>query len=504
MSAPIRPGTTIEGFRVGALIGSGSRGAVYEATQISLERPVALRLLGPDDLSDSAGERRLLEQQRAAAAFHHPGVVPVYEAGSWGEGRFVASRFVRGQTFEQVLEAGRLSREEMNAILDQVESTLAAVHAAGLVHGRVSARNVLIDATGGPLLADLGLGGEGSADADRIALGGMRDRAELGPHRRFSAPELSGRRRYAFLGLSALSALAVAIALLVGSGSAGEDPAAEPPPDVARGTEAIGSKLATSSPGSVGCARQPGPNTPACTLAQVTLGGRSARVPADGVIRRWAVRDATGAIALQVIGVRNGRMFLRSFSRVESVHDRGPHAFDTEIEVERGDLVGVTLTPGASIGLRRDGSESAALRLSGTAPYAPAKVSTTKIGGELQLRVDVDEGATPRLEQLRGSRAAEAPDGAALAVQVIEAPGGDTYRAELTGVGDALTIDTYADGRRIARSTVTDVRPDGRLLAFEQCGFPYGFCLRWLNAGDPQPVVHGYAIAADGSLRLIG
>ena len=501
MPSPIQPGATISGFRVGRLIGSGSCGAVYEATQVSLERPAALRLLDAADLEGFADEGRFLDQQRAAAAFHHPGVVPVYEAGAWDGGRFVATRFVRGQTLERVLGAGRLSRGELIAVIDQVESTVTAVHGVGLVHGRISARNVIIEEDGRVLLTDLGLGAERSADDDRAAIAGLRERAELAPRAR---PDSAGRRRYAFPALAVLSALAVGTGLLVGSGSAGEDPDTQPPPAVAEGAEPLGSELAAGSLSSIGCARQPGLNTPACTLAQVSLGGRSARVRAGGVIRRWAVRDATGALALQVIGFSGDRMFLRSFSRVESVHDRAPHAFDTEIEVERGDLIGVTLTPGASIGLRPGGDGSTAMRVSGTAPYAPAEVRTTRVAGEMQLRVDVEEGARARLEQLNGKEAQRAPAGAALAMQVIEAPRGDAYRTELTRVGDALMIDTYGDGGRISRATVGDARTDGRLLAFEQCGFPHGFCLRWLNDGDSEPVVHGYAVTADGSLRLIG
>ncbi len=94
----MRQGEVIGGFRVGRLIGRGSRGAVYEALQLSLERPVALRLLEPGDFDGAEDESRFLSQSRIAAALHHPAIVPTSEAGVWEGGRFLASRYIRGRT----------------------------------------------------------------------------------------------------------------------------------------------------------------------------------------------------------------------------------------------------------------------------------------------------------------------------------------------------------------------------------------------------------------------
>lgn len=491
-------GGGIGGFRVGRLIGRGSRGAVYEALQLSLDRPVALRLLERGDFVDAEDESRFLAQQRIAASLHHPGIVPTYEAGEWGEGRFVATRYVRGRTLAELIERGEVSRNHAAAIRKQIGVALDAAHAVGLVHGRVSAENVLIDRDGSALLPDLGLGRAGTAERDRAAL------AELGVLIDRGVAEHRSRRPLA-PALAALAALAVAAGIAVATGSAGEDPSAEQPPAVAAGADALGSDLASGPAASIGCAAEPDPNTPVCTLSQESIDGRTAQVPADGVIRGWAVRNATGELALQVIGRRRGRTFLRSFSQVESVPDRSPHAFETEIRVQRGDLVGVTLAPGAAIGARSAGEGTEALRWGGTLPYSPERAKPSRSPEELLLRIDVEPGARPGLVQLTGRDAANAPAGAALAAQLARAPGGRAVRIELTRVGDDLTIDSFASGRRLARAGVGAAEAGGRLLSFEvQCGFRHGFCLRWLNEDESEPIIHAYRLTPSGSFRQIG
>ncbi len=498
--SPVAARGGIGGFRVGRLIGRGSRGAVYEAMQLSLDRPVALRLLEPGDFADAEDERRFLVQQRIAASLHHPGIVPTFEAGEWGEGRFVATRYVRGRTLAELIERGEVSRKQAASIRTQLGVALDAAHAAGLVHGRVSAQNVLIDRDGSALLPDLGLGRAGSVERDRAAL------AELGEliERRVSERRRP-RRHPSTPALAGVAALALAAGIAVANGSDGDDPSAEPAPAVAAGAEALGSDLAAGPAASIGCAAEPDSNTPVCTLSQVSIDGRSAEVPEDGVIRGWAVRDATGDLALQVIGRRRGRTFLRSFSQYESVGDGAPHAFATEIRVERGDLVGVTLAPGAEVGARSAGEGTEALRWGGTLPYSPERAQPSRSSEELLLRIDIEPGARPELVQLTGRDAEDAPAGAVLAAQLARAPGGGAVRIELTRVGDELTIDSFRSGRRLARADVGGAAADGRLLSFEvQCGFRHGFCLRWLNEGESEPIIHAYRLTPSGSFRQIG
>jgi len=490
----VRQGEVIGGFRVGRLIGRGSRGAVYEALQLSLERPVALRLLEPGDFDGAEDESRFLSQSRIAAALHHPAIVPTYEAGVWEGGRFLASRYIRGRTLAVAMAAGDVPAERADPITDALADALAAAHGAGLVHGRVNADNVLIDRAGNALLPDLGLGRAGTAQGDLAALEELRAELASGA----TAPRHRARRLF----VPAVAALAViaAGAAIVASGSADQDVSAEAPPPVAAGAEPSGSDLAPGSASSVGCASEPSPNTPVCTFAQT-----SAPVRVDGAIRSWAVRNASGDLSLQVVGERGGRIFIRSFSQFESVPDLAPHAFATDVRVERGDVVGVTLAPGAAIGTRPAADGAVASRWSGTLPLSPERTRAAELDAELLLRVDVEAGGRPDLTQLSGRAAEAAPSGAALAAQVVRAPGGLIFRVELTRAGDELTVDSNREGRRFARAVVEGAELDGQLLSFiSDCGFRHGLCLRWQNDGDPGPVVHAYRLTERGTFRQIG
>ena len=74
------PGTTFAGYRIEELVGRGGMGVVYRASDLSLEPPVALKLLAPD-WPRPAFRDRFLRESRLAAALDHPNMVPIYDAG---------------------------------------------------------------------------------------------------------------------------------------------------------------------------------------------------------------------------------------------------------------------------------------------------------------------------------------------------------------------------------------------------------------------------------------
>jgi hypothetical protein len=487
------PGTVIGGFRIDRLIGRGSDGAVYEATQLSLDRTVALRLLEPAYFGDPGALTRFEAQQLLSASLHHPSIVPTYEAGEWEGGRFVATRFIRGRSLEnllgnEALPAGR-SGDPLAPIADALETALDV----GLVHGRINARNVLMDAAGNLHLADLGLSRPGSAAGDREALANLESGVVRGR---------DGRRRrsiaVASIGVAAIAVIAVALLVAGGSGD-NDDPNGDPPPPVAAATVPLGSALAPGPVQSTGCAGEPGPNTPACTLGQSTISGKQVEVRRAGVIRRWAVRGASGDLTLQVIGQRHGKVFLRGFSQVERVSDLGPHAFETDVSVRAGDRIAVLLAPGAAVGVRLGAARTLALRRDGSVPFEPQQRESSGLEGELMLRADIEPGARPALQQITGMQAVNAPSGSTLGSLVMSPASGGAVRVEVVRTGDAIVVDGFRGRQRLARAEVAAAESDGKLLALENgCGFRQGFCLRWLNQGDSLPVLHAYRLARDG------
>jgi Protein kinase domain len=158
MIALISSGATFAGYRVETLVGRGGMGVVYRATDLSLERPVALKLIAPELANDERFRARFLREPRLAASLDHPSVVPIYEAGEHEGQLYLAMRYVEGSDLKTLLEREeRLAPERSLSILAQIADALDAAHRRGLVHRDVKPGNVLLDDDGHAYLTDFGI-----------------------------------------------------------------------------------------------------------------------------------------------------------------------------------------------------------------------------------------------------------------------------------------------------------------------------------------------------------
>ena len=172
MKATFTPGTTFAGYRVDAPVGRGGMGVVYRATDLSLQRPVALKLVAPELAEDERFRARFFREPRLAASLDHPNVIPIYEAGEHEGQLYLAMRFVEGSDLKTVLEReGKLTPDRTVKVLGQVAGALDAAHRRALVHRDVKPANVLIGGEGHVYLTDFGitkqLGGD-STDTGRV------------------------------------------------------------------------------------------------------------------------------------------------------------------------------------------------------------------------------------------------------------------------------------------------------------------------------------------------
>jgi hypothetical protein len=155
--AELEPGDEFAGCRIEAVAGRGGMGVVYRATELSLGRPVALKLLTPDRAGDRAFRERFQRESRMAAAIDHPNVIPVYAAGESEGLLYLVMRYVGGTDLHALLRAeGRLDPARAADIVSQVAAALDAAHGAGLVHRDVKPANVLL-AGEHAYLSDFGL-----------------------------------------------------------------------------------------------------------------------------------------------------------------------------------------------------------------------------------------------------------------------------------------------------------------------------------------------------------
>jgi DNA-binding beta-propeller fold protein YncE/predicted Ser/Thr protein kinase len=150
-------GSTLAGYRIDALIARGGMGVVYRATQLALERPVALKVIASELAGKEGFRERFLRESRLAASLDHPSVVPVYDAREEDGELIVAMRLVEGGDLRKLIDReGPLRPERAIALLGQIADALDAAHAAGIVHRDVKPHNILVEGDRA-YLSDFGL-----------------------------------------------------------------------------------------------------------------------------------------------------------------------------------------------------------------------------------------------------------------------------------------------------------------------------------------------------------
>ena len=127
-------GTILAGYRLDGVLGKGGMGVVYEATQLSLNRTVALKVLAPHLSDDDGFRERFRREGLIQAAIDHPNIVTVYEAGETEYGLFIAMRLVRGPTLKDMVLARELDAARTLRILRPVADALDTAHEEGLIH----------------------------------------------------------------------------------------------------------------------------------------------------------------------------------------------------------------------------------------------------------------------------------------------------------------------------------------------------------------------------------
>jgi len=160
------------GYRIDSQVGRGGMGVVYRATDLSLDRTVALKVLDDELAKDPAFRRRFVTESKLAASLDHPNVIPIYAAGECDGMPYIAMRYVPGEDLRAVLRtAGRLEPERAARLVGQLASALDAAHEAGLVHRDVKPANVLVTREDHVYLTDFGLTKRVAADTEATRTG---------------------------------------------------------------------------------------------------------------------------------------------------------------------------------------------------------------------------------------------------------------------------------------------------------------------------------------------
>ncbi|MBA2480569.1 MAG: serine/threonine protein kinase [Planctomycetes bacterium] len=150
-------GRVIAGYRIEGTLGKGGMGQVYRATQLSVERPVALKVLSPRLARDQDFRERFLREARAAGRLHHFNLIAVHDVGEAGGMMFFSMELVEGRTVKDLIAANELTIDSSLDIARQTLHALAYAHQHGVIHRDIKPDNIMVGVGGAVKVADLGL-----------------------------------------------------------------------------------------------------------------------------------------------------------------------------------------------------------------------------------------------------------------------------------------------------------------------------------------------------------
>lgn len=140
----IAPGTMLHGFEVTSVLGRGAMGTVYRGRQLSLDRPVAVKVMSSDLASQQEFILRFRREAAALAALNHPNVVGIVDQGNVDEHWFFVMEFVEGPTLRRVLSQKALRLSQAIDLAVQIGRGLDYAHGKGVVHRDLKPENVLL------------------------------------------------------------------------------------------------------------------------------------------------------------------------------------------------------------------------------------------------------------------------------------------------------------------------------------------------------------------------
>ncbi|MDX2043757.1 MAG: protein kinase [Acidobacteriota bacterium] len=151
-------------YQILSVLGVGGMGEVYLARDERLRRQLALKILPPQFVEDSARVERFTREARAVSALNHPNIVTLYDIGKasseFGRAHFIAMEHVDGQTLREKILAERHRQSDAREVIEitlQISAALAAAHEAGIIHRDIKPENVMLRRDNYVKVLDFGL-----------------------------------------------------------------------------------------------------------------------------------------------------------------------------------------------------------------------------------------------------------------------------------------------------------------------------------------------------------
>jgi eukaryotic-like serine/threonine-protein kinase len=171
------------------VLGRGGMGTVYKARQLSLDRPVALKMIRGADLASDDKRRRFRNEAESIAHLDHPHIVPIYEVGALEDQPYFSMRLIAGEGLDRRLEAYRHDPRAVARLVATIAEAVHHAHQRGILHRDLKPANILVDEKGHPHITDFGLARRVAGDSELTESG-----AVLGTPAYMAPEQASGHR----------------------------------------------------------------------------------------------------------------------------------------------------------------------------------------------------------------------------------------------------------------------------------------------------------------------
>ncbi|HEX6107064.1 MAG TPA: alpha/beta fold hydrolase [Gemmatimonadales bacterium] len=155
--APPLLGARLGHFRIGAELGRGAMGVVYEAKDTRLGRRVAIKAIGSGQVPGEGARRRFMVEARAAARLRHPYICQVYDLLELGDEELIVMELLEGESLQTRLARGPLAVAEAVRLAAEAAEALREAHAHGIVHRDIKPSNLFLTRSGHVKLMDFGV-----------------------------------------------------------------------------------------------------------------------------------------------------------------------------------------------------------------------------------------------------------------------------------------------------------------------------------------------------------
>lgn len=149
---PLFPAYTIEGF-----IAEGGMGAVYKARQLSLDRPVAIKILPREFGADEQFRASFEAEAKAMARLNHPNLIGVFDFGDVDGMLFIIMEYVQGKALYYSIHKKAIDPTTAIGLISKISRGIAHAHAGGILHRDIKPANILLDMDASPKIGDFGL-----------------------------------------------------------------------------------------------------------------------------------------------------------------------------------------------------------------------------------------------------------------------------------------------------------------------------------------------------------